>query len=136
MKDFPGFDANQDAEALYNAMKGFGMDTPADCPWCPLFLWLTLAWLGVLHHFPSQLTDCFSSVLKLSCFPFLPGASLALLVLPAPAPEQLWGQQGGCSDSWLSPQAVTRRPSSTSSHPEATSSGWRSAKPTSPSMGR
>ncbi|XP_042307232.1 annexin A6 isoform X2 [Sceloporus undulatus] len=26
VKDFPNFDANQDAEALYNAMKGFGSD--------------------------------------------------------------------------------------------------------------
>lgn len=145
MKDFQGFDASQDAEALYNAMKGFGMDAPPGCDRATLGVpyslvspipWLTLAWLGVLHHFPSQLTDCFSSVLKLSWFPFLPGASLALLVLPAPPPEQLWAQQGGCGDSWLSPQAVTKRPSSTSSHPEATGSGWRSAKPTSPSMGR
>ncbi|KFV86745.1 Annexin A6, partial [Struthio camelus australis] len=29
VKDFPGFDANQDAEALYNAMKGFGSDKEA-----------------------------------------------------------------------------------------------------------
>lgn len=60
MKDFQGFDANQDAEALYNAMKGFGMDAPPDCPWgtpgVP-FSWVSLAWLGVLHPFPSQLTD-------------------------------------------------------------------------------
>ncbi|KAF7249240.1 Annexin A6 [Varanus komodoensis] len=29
VKDFPNFDANQDAEALYNAMKGFGSDKEA-----------------------------------------------------------------------------------------------------------
>ncbi|NXY78138.1 ANXA6 protein, partial [Glareola pratincola] len=29
VKDFPGFDASQDAEALYNAMKGFGSDKEA-----------------------------------------------------------------------------------------------------------
>ncbi|NXP37349.1 ANXA6 protein, partial [Leiothrix lutea] len=29
VKDFQGFDANQDAEALYNAMKGFGSDKEA-----------------------------------------------------------------------------------------------------------
>ncbi|XP_054245232.1 annexin A6 isoform X2 [Indicator indicator] len=29
VKDFPDFDANQDAEALYNAMKGFGSDKEA-----------------------------------------------------------------------------------------------------------
>ncbi|KFM12018.1 Annexin A6, partial [Aptenodytes forsteri] len=29
VKDFPGFDASQDAEALYNAMKGFGSDKDA-----------------------------------------------------------------------------------------------------------
>ncbi|NWS67271.1 ANXA6 protein, partial [Crotophaga sulcirostris] len=29
VKDFAGFDANQDAEALYNAMKGFGSDKEA-----------------------------------------------------------------------------------------------------------
>lgn len=29
MKDYPDFDANQDAEALYNAMKGFGSDKEA-----------------------------------------------------------------------------------------------------------
>ncbi|XP_039196850.1 annexin A6 isoform X1 [Crotalus tigris] len=29
VKDFPNFNANQDAEALYNAMKGFGSDTEA-----------------------------------------------------------------------------------------------------------
>ncbi|NWV40261.1 ANXA6 protein, partial [Grantiella picta] len=29
VKDFEGFDANQDAEALYNAMKGFGSDKEA-----------------------------------------------------------------------------------------------------------
>lgn len=43
---------------------------------------------------------------------------------------QPWGSM------WLFLQAVTRKPSLTSSHPEATSSEWRSAKPTSPSMER
>lgn len=42
MKEFPGFDASQDAEALYNAMKGFGMDAAPDFyPIYPLFIQLT-----------------------------------------------------------------------------------------------
>lgn len=58
VKDFPGFNASQDADALYNAMKGFGMDAPRSChprttlmsP-CPL---VANCMLGNSHRIPSS----------------------------------------------------------------------------------